>query len=234
MKFQIFHLDAFASRLFGGNPAAVVLLDRGWLDDDVLQAVAAENNLSETAFVLPRVQPFPLRWFTPKIEVDLCGHATLAAAHVLLQYCVSAEKQIKFSTRSGELAVSRIGHLLSMDFPARPGKPIPVTDELSDALGNQPDEAYLARDLLAIFSNEAQVQELRPNLELIAKLDAFAVIASAQGEQVDFISRFFAPRAGIPEDPVTGSALAHWSLIGQSGLVSERSKRDNFPAAAEN
>src|SRR5438067_219164 len=131
MNFRIFQLDAFTSRLFRGNPAAVVVLDNDWLADDLLQAVAAENNLSETAFVLPRMQPFPLRWFTPKIEVDLCGHATLGAAYVLLQYYLPGERQINFRTRSGELAVTRTGHLLSMDFPARPGKPIPVTDELS-------------------------------------------------------------------------------------------------------
>src|ERR1700745_784162 len=130
MKFPMFQVDAFTSHLFGGNPAAVVILDNAWLACGVLQAIAAENNLSETAFLIAGNQPFPLRWFTPKIEVDLCGHATLASAYVLLKYYVPAERQVKFNSRSGELMVSRSGNLLSMDFPARPGKPIAVTEDL--------------------------------------------------------------------------------------------------------
>lgn len=211
MKLPLFHVDAFTSRIFGGNPAAVVILEENWLADELLHAIAAENNLSETAFVIMRSQPFALRWFTPKIEVDLCGHATLASAYVLLKHYFPAYSQVKFATRSGELIVTRRGGQLAMDFPARPGERIPVSNEIIAALGATPTEAYLARDLLTIFSAESEVAALKPNLELVAALDAFAVIASAKGDEVDFVSRFYAPRAGIPEDPVTGSA--HCTLI---------------------
>ena len=205
MKLPLYQLDAFTNRLFGGNPAAVVLLD-AWLPDGVLAAIAAENNLAETAFVIPRADVSPLRWFTPAVEVDLCGHATLAAADVLFRYRFPSLTRLVFSTKSGELAVRREGALLKMDFPARPGKPLAVTDALADALGARPREAYLARDLLAIFGSESEVRSLRPDFTRIAALDAFAVIASARGDTVDFVSRFFAPGAGVPEDPVTGSS----------------------------
>ena len=210
MKLPIYQIDAFTSRLFGGNPAAVVILDQ-WLPDAVLQSIAAENNLAETAFVIPREDVAQLRWFTPTVEVDLCGHATLAAGHVLFAYQYPSLKMVSFSTRSGVLAVSRDGELLSLDFPARPGRPILVSEALVSALGARPREASLARDLLAVFDTEAEVRELRPDSDLIAALDAFAVIVSAPGNEVDFVSRFFAPRAGIPEDPVTGSA--HCTLV---------------------
>jgi PhzF family phenazine biosynthesis protein len=205
LKLPLYQLDAFTTRLFGGNPAAVVLLD-AWLPDGVLAAIAAENNLAETAFVIPRADVSPLRWFTPAIEVDLCGHATLAAADVLFRYRFPSLGRLAFSTKSGELAVTREGALLKMDFPARPGKPVAVTDALADALGARPREAYLARDLLAVFDSESELRSLRPDFARIAALDAFAVIVSAPGDTVDFVSRFFAPGAGVPEDPVTGSA----------------------------
>jgi predicted PhzF superfamily epimerase YddE/YHI9 len=213
MELPIFQIDAFTSRPFGGNPAAVVILEDGqeWLDDALLQAIAAENNLAETAFVLTGSRPFPLRWFTPKIEVDLCGHATLASAFVLLRHYFPAQLQVKFTTRSGELTVARNGRHLAMDFPARPGQRVRVSDQLTAALGAKPVEAYSARDLLTIFSAESEVAALKPKLELVAALDTFAVIASAKGDGVDFVSRFFAPRAGVPEDPVTGSA--HCTLV---------------------
>lgn len=210
MKLPIYQLDAFTDRLFGGNTAAVVLLD-AWLPDGVLAAIAAENNLAETAFVIPRADVSPLRWFTPAVEIDLCGHATLAAADVLFRYRFPKLGRLVFSTKSGELAVTREGALLRMDFPARPGKPVAVTDALAAALGARPREAYLARDLLAIFDAESEVRSLRPDFARVAALDAFAVIASAPGDLVDFVSRFFAPGAGIPEDPVTGSS--HCTLV---------------------
>jgi predicted PhzF superfamily epimerase YddE/YHI9 len=205
MKLPLYQLDAFTQRLFGGNPAAVVVLD-AWLPDGVLAAIAAENNLAETAFVIPRADVAPLRWFTPAVEVDLCGHATLAAADVLFRYRFPQLDRLVFSTKSGELAVTRDGALLKMDFPARPGKPVAVTDALAAALGARPREAYLARDLLAIFDAESEVRSLRPDFARIAALDAFAVIVSAPGDAVDFVSRFFAPGAGVAEDPVTGSS----------------------------
>ena len=210
MKLPLYQIDAFTSRLFGGNPAAVVTLDQ-WLADDMLQGIAGENNLAETAFVVPREDMAPLRWFTPTVEVDLCGHATLAAGHVLFAYHYPSLKKVTFSTRSGVLAVNREGDRLSLDFPARPGARIEVSDALASALGSRPREAYLARDILAVFDTEAAIRALRPNFELIAALDAFAVIVSAPGSEVDFVSRFFAPGAGIPEDPVTGSA--HCTLV---------------------
>ncbi|MBE0615109.1 MAG: PhzF family phenazine biosynthesis protein [Burkholderiales bacterium] len=205
MKLPLYQLDAFTTRLFGGNPAAVVLLD-AWLPDAVLADIAAENNLAETAFVIPRVDVSPLRWFTPAVEVDLCGHATLAAADVLFRYRYPSLDKIVFDTKSGELAVTREGALLRMDFPARPGQPVAVSDALAQALGARPREAYMARDLLAIFDSESVVRALRPDFARVAALDVFAVIASAPGDTVDFVSRFFAPGAGIPEDPVTGSS----------------------------
>lgn len=226
MKLPLYQLDAFTRRLFGGNPAAVVLLEQ-WLPDTVLAAIAAENNLAETAFAIPSPDVTPLRWFTPTVEVDLCGHATLATADVLFRYRFPTLDRLRFSTRSGGLTVSRAGNLLELDFPSRAGKPVAVTDALTTALGARPREAYLARDLLAIFDTEAQVRSLRPDFQRIAALDAFAVIASGPGDDVDFVSRFFAPGAGIPEDPVTGSAhctlTSYWAArLGKSALTAKQ------------
>lgn len=226
MKLPIYQIDAFTSRLFGGNPAAVVTLDT-WLPDDVMQAIAAENNLAETAFVVPREAHAPLRWFTPTVEVDLCGHATLASAHVLFAYHYPSANEVSFETRSGTLTVSRSDVGLSLDLPSRPGTPIDVSDSLADALGVRPREAYVARDLLAIVDTEADVRTLRPDIQKVAALDAFAVIVSAPGTAVDFVSRFFAPRAGIPEDPVTGSAhstlVPYWAArLGRTTLTAKQ------------
>jgi PhzF family phenazine biosynthesis protein len=211
MKLALYQVDAFTSRLFRGNPAAVVPMNQ-WLPDELLQAIAAENNLAETAFVIPQTNVCPLRWFTPTLEMDLCGHATLAAAFVLLREYFPSREQVTFATRSGELIVARAGGgLLMMEFPARPGKPVQVSADLVSALGARPRQALQARDLLAIFDSESQVRAIRPNFERIAALDAFAVIVAAPGEDADFVSRFFAPKAGVPEDAVTGSA--HCTLI---------------------
>jgi len=212
--------------MFGGNPAAVVLLD-DWLPDHLLTAIAAENNLAETAFVVPRGDVLPLRWFTPTVEVDLCGHATLAAAHVIFRYYFPAAEQLTFNTRSGDLVVKRDGELLEMDLPSRQGKPIEITDALISALGVRPIEVSLARDLLAIFESESQIRDFQPNFSRIASLDAFAVIVSAPGDAVDYVYRFFAPRQGIPEDPVTGSAnctlVPYWAKrLGKSDLVAKQ------------
>ncbi len=205
MKLPLYQVDAFTSRLFGGNPAAVVPLE-SWLPDPVLAAIAAENNLAETAFVIARPDVAPLRWFTPAIEVDLCGHATLATAHVLFHHVYPSANRLTFSTRSGNLGVTRDGDLLNMDFPSRPGKPTAVTDGMASALGGRPREALVARDLMVVVDSEAQVRDMRPDFQRIAALDAFAVIVTAPGDTVDFVSRFFAPRAGISEDPATGSS----------------------------
>lgn len=210
MKLPIYQVDAFSSSVFGGNPAAVIVLER-WLPDQTLQAIASENNLSETAFVLPEDETLPLRWFTPTVEVDLCGHATLAAGYVLFTHYHPSLESLRFTTRSGVVSVNREDGLLSLDFPARPGSPIKVSPALSDALGACPLAAYDAWDTLVVSETEEAIRELRPNFELIASLDTFAVMATAPGKMVDFVSRFFAPRAGVPEDPVTGSA--HCTLI---------------------
>ncbi len=210
MKLPLYQVDAFTGRLFGGNPAAVVPLEE-WLPDTVLAAIAAENNLSETAFVLPREDPAPLRWFTPAVEVDLCGHATLATAHVLFQHLFPGRDRVAFSTRSGTLTVTRQGELLSMDFPARPASAVQISADLVAALGARPSKAYRARDLMAVFDSESAVRDLQPDFERVAALDTFALIVTAPGTEVDFVSRFFAPAKGIPEDPVTGSA--HCTLI---------------------
>lgn len=210
MRLPLFQIDAFTDHLFGGNPAAVVLLE-SWLPDTVLAAIAAENNLAETAFVIPGSGEVPLRWFTPTVEVDLCGHATLAAAYVLFRHFTPSARQITFATRSGNLVVTRDADCLTLDFPARPGVAVEIFEALVSALGVRPKAAFLARDLLAIFECESEVQNLRPDFARVAALDAFAVIVSSPGETVDFVSRFFAPGAGIPEDPVTGSA--HCTLV---------------------
>ena len=210
MKLPMFQVDAFTDHLFGGNPAAIVLLER-WLPDEILAAIAAENNLAETAFVIPGPDEIPLRWFTPTVEMDLCGHATLAAAHVLFRHFTPSADRLTFATRSGSLAVTTDADRLTLDFPARPGVSIDVSEELVSALGRRPTEAVLARDLLAIFDRESEVKDLKPDFARIAALDALGVIVSAPGETVDFVSRFFAPGAGVPEDPVTGSA--HCTLV---------------------
>ena len=206
----MFQVDAFTGRLFGGNPAAVVVLPE-WLADETLQAIAQENNLAETAFVVPGADWFGLRWFTPEIEVDLCGHATLASAYVLFNHGYTSHSEVVFEYRGGWLTVAREGDLLAMDFPARPPEPIQCDAALADALGAVPRELHQSRDLLAVFDTQADVESLRPDFSAIAKLDVFAVIASAPEKECDFVSRFFAPGAGIPEDPVTGSA--HCTLV---------------------
>lgn len=230
LRLPIYQIDAFTSRIFAGNPAAVVLMEE-WLEDGVLQAIAAENNLAETAFVIPKKDICPLRWFTPLLEMDLCGHATLAAAHILLNHASHSREHVTFSTKSGTLNVSRDRGRLAMDFPSRPGRRISVTDALISALGTEPREAFLARDLLVVFDSEADVRTFRPDYSRIAELDAFALIISAPGEDADFVSRFFAPKAGVPEDPVTGSAhctlVPYWATrLGKRQLVARQlSKR---------
>lgn len=215
MKLPMYQVDAFTSRPFAGNPAAVVLLD-AWLADDVLQAIAAENNLAETAFIVAPESaddPIPLRWFTPAVEVDLCGHATLAAGYILFRHRDPLIDTLRFSTQSGILSVMRRGGLLELDLPARPGNEIEVSPTLVAALGARPSQALAARDLMAVFETPADVEALKPDFAAMATLDAFGVIATAPGgvPGVDFVSRFFAPRAGIDEDPVTGSA--HCTLV---------------------
>lgn len=211
MKIPIYQVDAFTDQLFAGNPAAVCPLE-SWPKDALLQAIAAENNLSETAFFAPENDGFRLRWFTPTLEIDLCGHATLATAWVLFNCLGWGKPSITFYTLSGPLTVRQDAGLLCMDFPARNPLPAQSTPLLEEALGVVPTEVWGSRDLLVVLRNEEQVRRLTPDLRKLLELpDCFAVIVTAAGEQVDFVSRFFAPKAGIDEDPVTGSA--HCSLI---------------------
>jgi len=210
MKNILFQIDAFTDTLFKGNPAAVCPLE-SWLDDPTLQAIAAENNVSETAFFVKRADHYELRWFTPKTEVDLCGHATLASAHVIFNFLDPNAAAVRFHTKSGELTVERQGDLLAMEFPSRPGTPCKAPQSLIEALGVAPMECLLARDYLAVFESEESVQSVAPNMDKLAALDCLGVIVSAPGTRSDFVSRFFAPKVGVPEDPVTGSA--HCTLI---------------------
>jgi len=205
MRIKQFQVDAFARRIFEGNPAAVCQL-ASWLDDALLQAIAAENNLSETAFFVPAADGFTLRWFTPLAEVDLCGHATLAAAHVLFNHAGFAGETIRFATRSGTLTVCRRGGALELDFPALVPVPCPCPEELEAGLGRRPVEVLEAGDYLAVFDDEEVVRKLAPDFERLSRLSLRGVTVTAPGRELDFVSRFFAPKLGIPEDPVTGSA----------------------------
>ena len=204
-RLKQYQIDAFATRVFEGNPAAVVPLD-AWLDDGVLQAIAEENNLSETAFFVPSARGFHLRWFTPITEVDLCGHATLATAHVLFEMLGYRQLVIIFETRSGELSVERQGPLLVMDFPAAPPQPCATPDVLVEGLGCRPVETLAAADYVCVFETEESIRALTPNFGKLSELDLRGVIVTAPGRDVDFVSRFFAPKLGISEDPVTGAA----------------------------
>ncbi len=209
MRVPLFQVDAFASRLFQGNPAAVCPLS-AWLDARVLQAIAAENNLSETAFFVPRGGDFELRWFTPTVEVDLCGHATLAAAHVLFRHLQPGRAAVVFHSQSGPLPVALTPRGLELAFPSRPA--LPLTEgqaHVVAALGARPAELLAApRDYLVVFDTAAEVRALRPDFARLAALPKSGLIASApgEGEGCDFVSRFFSPKDGINEDPVTGSA----------------------------
>ncbi|MER2514293.1 MAG: PhzF family phenazine biosynthesis protein, partial [Nitrosomonas ureae] len=170
MKLPIYQLDAFTDRVFGGNPAAVVVM-REWLDDSILQAIAAENNLSETAFVIPGADHSRLRWFTPRLEMDLCGHATLATAHVLFDEHFPAQTDLRFETKSGSLAVSRREELLFLDFPSRPGQSVAITERIIEALGTEPVAVFLARDLMVVLETEAQVRGFAPDYPAIEALE---------------------------------------------------------------
>jgi PhzF family phenazine biosynthesis protein len=216
MDVPLWQVDAFASRPFAGNPAAVCPLER-WLPEATMQAIAAENNLSETAFFVARADgDFDLRWFTPRSEVDLCGHATLASAWVVLRELEPARARVVFHTKSGPLAVERAGEELAMELPARPASAVEIPEALVTALGVRPRAALRSRDLVAVFDTAEQVRAVAPDMGAIEAIEGiFAVAVTAPGTgadvDVDFVSRFFAPAKGIPEDPVTGSA--HTTLV---------------------
>lgn len=231
-KIKIYQVDAFTSKLFSGNPAAVCPLDN-WLPDEVMQSIALENNLSETAFFIKKKDKFFLRWFTPKVEIDLCGHATLATAHIIYSEMDYKSDKIEFNIKSGEvLNVTRSHNLLTMNFPAYEPKIIDQNlDELYDAFGVRPTLFLYCNYGLAVFNNEAEIIEIIPNLNAIEKLSYNGIIVTAPGENVDFVSRFFAPKFGIPEDPVTGGAhcelIPYWSkrLNKKDMIAKQLSKR---------
>lgn len=216
MEIKIYQIDAFTNKVFSGNSAAVCPLN-GWLDDAILQKIAMENNLAETAFYVKKENHYEIRWFTPTVEVDLCGHATLATAFVLFHHENHTESNINFfSSRSGHLTVAREHNYLTLNFPLDEIKEVALTSEIANCFTSSPLTVIKGKtDYLVIFENEEAIINMNPNFENIAKLDARGVIVSAKGNKVDFVSRFFAPQIGIIEDPVTGSAhttlTPYWS-----------------------
>jgi predicted PhzF superfamily epimerase YddE/YHI9 len=229
MELPIYQVDAFASGVFKGNPAAICPLQE-WLPDETLQSIASENNLAETAYFVPSGGRFHLRWFTPACEVDLCGHATLASAFVLFEYLKQPGETVYFDTKSGELAVTRDGELLTLDFPSRPPVAIEPDPLLVSAMGGNPLEVLAARDVMLVYASEAEVLALTPEMFALTKMDYFGFIATAAGTKSDFVSRFFAPAKGVPEDPVTGSAhttlIPYWAAkLGKTELFARQISR---------
>ena len=234
MQVPLYQVDAFAGRRFAGNPAAVCPLE-AWLGDDLMQAIANENNLAETAFFV-REGPensghYRIRWFTPTHEVELCGHATLAAGYIVARHVDPAAREIVFASKSGPLKVSRDGELYVLDFPANPPRKVPVPEGLAAALGAEPAET-LGTGIwcLAVFDEAAQVAALKPDMAALNRLAPDAVIATSAGEDCDFVSRCFVPKLGIPEDPVTGSAhcvlTPYWSArLGTATLAARQISR---------
>jgi PhzF family phenazine biosynthesis protein len=226
-KIKIYQIDAFTDKLFSGNPAAVCILDK-WLSDDLMQSIASENNLAETAFVVPKEKDFEIRWFTPTTEVDLCGHATLASAFVLFNVLRYPDPMIRFySPRSGSLPVKKIEEMLYLDFPTDTLELLNGQQDLMEVcIGIKPIEVYKGKtDYLFLVESESGLKNIRPDLAEIAQLKGRGLIVTAMGDTVDFVSRFFAPQSGINEDPVTGSA--HTSLL---PLWAKKLGKDKFVA----
>ena len=226
MELTLYQIDAFTNQVFSGNPAAVCPL-KVWLPDSILQAIAEENNLSETAYYVPTRSGFHIRWFTPSSEVDLCGHATLAAAYVIFELAAHSTSTIIFTSRSGELIVHRSHDLLVMDFPSQPPSPCKTPQALRDSLSQEPIEVLSAEDYMAVYAEQDDILTIKPDFEKLKSLDLRGVIITAKGKNVDFVSRFFAPKFGIYEDPVTGSAhcelTPYWAKeLGRSQLVAKQ------------
>lgn len=229
---QMWQVDAFTSRMFGGNPACVVALER-WLDEATLQAIAAENNLSETAFLVPEAGEYAIRWFTPTLEVSLCGHATLASAHVVFNHLEPARERVSFASKSGALHVTfdRANGRIVLDFPEYDCRPAETTPGLVAALqGARPAETWLGVKLMAVFESESQVRALAPDFAKVAALPGFGLIVTAPGDTSDFASRYFVPQAGVNEDPVTGAAhcqLTPWwaKRLGRTRLTARQVSR---------
>lgn len=220
---KMYQVDAFTGQVFSGNPAAIIPLEE-WLGDEIMQKIAAENNLSETAYFVEETDgSYHIRWFTPQTEVDLCGHATLAAAHVLYHHMDFDGDKITFHSKSGELTVEKKDEIYWMNFPSNPPSPIPVPKMLPEAIGSIPIYTGVNTDMLVLLQDEQMVRNLKPDFNLLEKMEVRGIIVTAPGEDCDFVSRFFAPAVGIPEDPVTGSAhtvlTPFWSKrLGKSRL----------------
>lgn len=201
-------VDAFTDQVFGGNPAAVCIMEN-WLSDALLLKITCENNLSETAFAVWEQDQYHLRWFTPGGEIDLCGHATLATAYVIMRFLHAGAQIARFKTKSGQLTVEKKGDLFEMDFPAYSLRSIPVTDEMADAIGAKPEKAFLGRDLLCVMDSEETVRQLNPNMGKLLSLDGLVLHVTAKGKDYDCVSRSFAPKLKVAEDPVCGSGHCH-------------------------
>lgn len=241
MKLKLYQIDAFADKVFTGNPAAVCILD-AWINDTLMQQIAAENNLAETAFVVKYNDRYAIRWFTPEIEVDLCGHATLASAFVLFNHYIPNEKNIGFfSSRSGSLWVEkRDNGYFAMDFPVDELIPVDPMPKLYEALGSTPAKILKGKtDYLLVYKNQDEIEQMSPNFFLLNQIDARGIIVTAAGDNVDFVSRFFAPQAGINEDPVTGSAhttlTPYWSkMLGKDKLTAQQLSKRGGTLICEN
>ena len=227
MQLKVFQVDAFTSSLFKGNPAAVVILENE-IPDELMQNIAFENNLSETAYILINKSPIEIRWFSPTAEVDLCGHATLASAKILFKHYLPNEKQIIFNSKSGELIVTQSDSLITLNFPSDTFEKVDNNDEVNQAANTCSKEIYKGRDdYLVILESEAELKKLTPNFQQISELDARGLIVSAPGNTVDFVSRCFFPQLGVNEDPVTGSAhtllMPYWSnRLGKNKLTANQ------------
>lgn len=250
MKLSIYQADAFTSELFGGNPAAICPLE-SWLPDELMQKIALENNLSETAFYVKKNDQFEIRWFTPAAEVDLCGHATLATAFILFNYEGYDKNEIIFSTlKSGNLKVTKNGDLLTLDFPKDHLEKIDLSEEFLNAFNIQPAEAFKGKSkYMLVYKNEDEIKNINPDLKTISTLAHGGVIVTAPGNDVDFVSRFFAPYLGVNEDPVTGSAhtalIPYWAQItgknqlsaiqlsARKGYLTCRNKQDRVEISGE-
>lgn len=223
-------VDAFTDKVFHGNQAAICIMDH-WIPQDLMINITKENNFSETAFAVREGKKYHLRWFTPGGEIDLCGHATLACAYVLFRFYIPDENMVTFSTLSGDLIVSKNNDLLEMEFPAYPLEKVPVTEDIVDALGAVPTEAYMGRDLLCVFDDEETVRSIEPNMEKLLNLDGLLLHVTASGKNTDSVSRSFGPKLNIIEDPVCGSGHCHivpyWAKkLGKENLVAyQASKR---------
>jgi len=229
MQLPIYQVDAFTDKLFGGNPAAVIPL-KSWLADDLMQRIALENNLSETAFFVPNTDGFEIRWFTPTVEVNLCGHATLATAFVIFNVLKYQKNIILFSSKSGILKVTKQDKWLELDFPLQETFPAEAPEGLIESIGKKPKEIYRAADdYMLVYSSQKEIEELKPNFNALKSIKARGIIvtAKAKSKKIDFVSRFFGPGSGIDEDPVTGSAhtklVPYWSKIfNKTALTAEQ------------